>query len=254
MQILELWQYPIKGFGGSQTKAAKLLTGDYFPYDRHFAISTGGEKIATARPGAWFKKTHFLQLMSNEALAEYGCHYRADGTRQVLELFHRGKSCLSINPDYDDGRLQFEDFIAKNFGDCLHGHPRLMQRKNQAYSDQSTALISIASNASLATFAHATDTMPDSRRFRINIITHADKAFSENDMIGRTYHCGDALLMIQKPVGRCAAINVDPETAQRSDQDYVRFMRAKFGHSNLGVFAKVTNGGKVEVGDVLRPS
>jgi uncharacterized protein YcbX len=200
----------------------------------------------------WFKKTHFLQLMSHEALAKYSCLYRADGAQQLLELFHHDKSCLSINPNHDYGRRQFENFIASNFGNYLHGQPRLLQKKNQAYSDQSTALISIASSASLAAFAHATGTMPDSRRFRMNIIIHANKAFSEADMIGQTYHCGDALLMIQKAVGRCAAINVDPGTAQRNDRDYVRFMRAEFGHSNLGVFAKVINSGKVKVGDVLR--
>ena len=128
-----------------------------------------------------------------------------------------------------------------------------MQMQDQAYSDQSTALISIASNASLYTFADATGTKPSSRRFRINIITDADKAFAEADMIGQTFHCGNALIEIQKPVGRCAAINVDPKTALRSDKDYVRLMREKFGHSNLGVFAKVIKGGKVNVGDELRP-
>jgi uncharacterized protein YcbX len=172
----------------------------------------------------------------------------------VLELLHHGRSCLSIIPDSVDGRRQFENFIIENLGNHLRGRPRLMQREDHAYSDQSTALVSIASNASIATFAEATDTMPDSRRFRINIITHAAKAFAEADMIGQTFHCGDALLMIQKPVGRCAAINVDPETAQRSEQDFVRFMKVEFGHSNLGVFAKVIKGGKVRVGDELHPT
>ena len=65
--------------------------------------------------------------------------------------------------------------------------------------------------------------------------------------------CGKALMVIQKPVGRCAAINVDPKTALRSEKDYVQLMREKFGHSNLGVFAKVIKGGKVKVGDELRP-
>ena len=48
-------------------------------------------------------------------------------------------------------------------------------------------------------------------------------------------------------------LNVDPKTAQRSDQDYVRLMKAKFGHSNLGVFAKVIKGGEIKVGDELLP-
>ena len=58
MQILELWRFPIKGFGGSQVDAATLASDGYFPYDRYFAISTGGQKIATARSGAWFPKAH----------------------------------------------------------------------------------------------------------------------------------------------------------------------------------------------------
>ena len=63
-------------------------------------------------------------------------------------------------------------------------------------------------------------------------------------MIGQTFHCGKAQIEVQKAVGRCAAINVDPKTARRSDKDLVRLMKKKFGHSNLGVFAKVIKGGE----------
>ena len=166
MHILELWQYPIKGFGGSQTKFAELAADSYFPNDRHFAISKGGDKIANAKFGAWFPKAHFLQLMSHESLAKYDCKYRTDGAKPVLELFYLGESCLSIDPYSDSGRRQFENFIVNNFSNQLRGHPRLMIRKNRAYSDQATALISIASAESIAHFAKATGTKPDSRRFR----------------------------------------------------------------------------------------
>ena len=87
--------------------------------------------------------------MSHEGLAEYNCQYLTDGPEPMLELFHRGQSCISINPDSDHGQRQFEDFIASSFGKHLRGRPRLMQMKDKAYSDQSTPLISIASNASL---------------------------------------------------------------------------------------------------------
>ena len=229
-----------------------LTANGYFPCDRCFAISTGGEKIAIARSGVWFPKAHFLQLMSHEALAKYKCQYLTDGKKQVLELFHQERRCISIDPNSSDGRRQFEDFICSKFDNHLRGQPRLMQMKDQAYSDQSTAFISIASNASLDTFANATGTAPSNSRFRINIIISADKAFAEADMIGKTFYCGDALMEVQKPVGRCAAINVDPKTARRSNKDYVQLMRETFGHSNLGVFAKVIKSGEVKVGDELR--
>ena len=251
MKVIELWQFPIKGFGGSQTRSAALTPHSCFPNDRYFAVSIGHVKTTSASPGTWFPKAHFLQLMQHEAAAEYTCRYQIDNSKQKLELLQQGKSCLSINPAVKDERREFEDFIAIHFADQLRGKPRLMKFKNQAYTDQSTPLISIVSKASLNAFANATNTFPDNRRFRINIVTDGRDAFAEGDLVGKTLRCGEALLMVEKPVGRCGAINVDPATACRSNQDYVLRMRECFGHSNLGVFAKVVNGGTINVGDTF---
>jgi len=178
MQIHQLWQYPVKGFGGNQMPLAKLQQGGYFPNDRQFAISIGDEKTAAASDGTWFRKAHFLQLMSHELLAEYSCRYD-DAANPKLELLHHGTTCLSIDPAEPADCQRFEDFFFTLLGSKLRGKPRLMTMKHQAYSDQSTALISIASNASLDAFAEATNTKPDSRRFRINIIIDGDTPFAE---------------------------------------------------------------------------
>jgi uncharacterized protein len=253
MQIHELWQYPVKGLGGNQMPLAKLQQGGYFPNDRQFAISIGGEKTATASDGTWFRKAHFLQLMSHELLAEYSCRYD-DSATPKLELLHHNTICLSIDPTQPTDCQRFEDFFLTLLGSKLRGKPRLMTMKHQAYSDQSTALISIASNASLDAFAEATNTKPDSRRFRINVIIDDDTPFAEEGLIGTTLRCGDALLLVKRAVGRCAAINVDPASAKRNPEDYVHFMRVHFGHSNLGIFAEVINGGVIRVRDRLRPA
>ena len=253
MQIHQLWQYPVKGFGGNQMPLAKLQQGSYFPNDRQFAISIGDEKTATASDGTWFRKAHFLQLMSHDLLAEYSCRYD-DAANPKLELLHHGVTCLSIDPAEPADCQRFEDFFFTLLGSKLCGKPRLMTMKHQAYSDQSTALISIANNASLDAFAEATNTKSDSRRFRINIIIDGDMPFAEEALIGTTLRCGDALLLVKEPVGRCAAINVDPATAKRSPEDYVRFMKAHFGHSNLGIFAEVINGGIIRLGDRFQPA
>ena len=254
MQIRELWQYPVKGLGGNQIPSAKLQRGGYFPNDRQFAISIGDEKTNTAGDGTWFRKAHFLQLMSHEALAEYSCRYNDDDANPKLELLHHGVICLSIDPAQPADCRRFEDFFFTLLNSKLVGKPRLMTMKHKAYSDQSTALISIASIASLNAFAEATNTEPNSRRFRINIIINGDTPFAEEGLIGKTLRFGDALLLVKEAVGRCAAINVDPATAKRNSEDYVRFMKAHFGHSNLGIFAEVINGGIVRVGDRLQPA
>ena len=252
MQIHQLWHFPVKGFGGSQMPLVKLRQRGYFPNDRQFAISIGNERTAAARNGTWFRKAHFLQLMSHELLAEYSCRY--DDAKPRLELLHHGATCLSIDPAQPTDCQRFENFFFTLLGSKLRGKPRLMTMKHQAYSDQSTALISIASNALIDAFADATNTKPDSRRFRVNIIIDGDTPFAEETLIGTTLRCGDALLLVKEPVGRCAAINVDPATAKRNSEDYVRFMKAHFGHSNLGIFAEVINGGIIRVGDRLQPT
>jgi uncharacterized protein len=253
MRIHELWHFPVKGLGGNQMPLAKLQKRGYFPNDRKFAITIGSEKTVAARDGTWFRKAHFLQLMSHELLAEYSCRYD-DAANPKLELLHHGAICLSIDPTQPTDCQRFEDFFFTLLGNKLLGKPRLMTMKHQAYSDQSTALISVASTASLDAFADATNTTPDSRRFRINIIIDDETSFAEEALIGKTLRCGDVLLLVKEPVGRCAAINVDPATAKRNSEDYVRFMQAHFGHSNLGIFAEVINGGEIRVGDRLKPS
>ena len=253
MQIHQLWQYPVKGFGGNQMPLAKLQQGSYFPNDRQFAISIGDEKTATASDGTWFRKAHFLQLMSHDLLADYSCR-EDDSANPQLQLPRHGVTGLSIGRAEPADCQRFEDFFFTLLGSKLRGKPRLMTMKHQAYSDQSTALISIASQASLDAFAQATNTKPDSRRFRINIIIDGDTPFAEEGLIGKTLRCGDALLLVKEPVGRCAAINVDPATAKRNPDDYVRFMKAHFGHSNLGIFAEVINGGIIRLGDRFQPA
>ena len=250
MLIKELWHYPIKGLGGSLIDLAVLETGGYFPNDRQFAISTGHAKTANAVAGTWQKKAFFLQLMTDETLADYSCQFIPDGAVKGLHVTHRDGSVNHFDPSKPEDCTRLEDFFAARLEARFSGHPRLMQMDQQAYSDQSSPLISIASDASLNTFAKATGTIADNRRFRINVIISADQPFAEADLIGKTVRCGTALLAIKAPVGRCAAINVNPDTAQRGP-DYVAFMRAHFGHSNLGVFAEIIDGGTIKSGDQL---
>ena len=61
---------------------------------------------------------------------------------------------------------------------------------------------------------------------------------------------GEAVLRVEAPVGRCAAIDVDPATAVRK-LHYLPVMQREFGHTDLGIFAEVTESGLVRPGDRL---
>ena len=63
---------------------------------------------------------------------------------------------------------------------------------------------------------------------------------------------GQAQLQVFKRTQRCAATDVDPKTAQRRG-DLPGDLSAALGHSDLGVYATVKNGGRIALGDQFSP-
>ena len=61
---------------------------------------------------------------------------------------------------------------------------------------------------------------------------------------------GGARLRVIAPITRCAATEVNPATAER-DLDIVGALLRHFGHNLMGIYAEVTEGGAIAVGDTL---
>jgi uncharacterized protein YcbX len=61
---------------------------------------------------------------------------------------------------------------------------------------------------------------------------------------------GDSRLKVVKRIVRCAAVNVDPQTAAR-DLDLPHTLMRRFGHADCGVYAEVIAGGNISVGDAI---
>jgi MOSC domain-containing protein YiiM len=53
-----------------------------------------------------------------------------------------------------------------------------------------------------------------------------------------------------KRIRRCAAINVDPETAAR-DLNIPHALMRRLGHADCGVYAEVIAGGTIAAGDTI---
>ena len=66
----------------------------------------------------------------------------------------------------------------------------------------------------------------------------------------RTLAIGDVRLKVRKNIVRCAAINVDPVTAER-DMNLPKTMVHHFGHDDCGVYAEVIAGGTIATGDAI---
>lgn len=247
MIIDELWQFPVKGLGGVRLDSAELVAGQHFPSDRQFAITTGHPRFADMADGDWQKKAAFLQLMSHEQLAALDCHFA--GT--VMTISRDGVEQLTADMDSADGAGAITGFFADLLDDGLAGSPRLMRIDQGAYTDTKAPWISLGGTASVAHVAKAMGHHPDARRYRLNIMLATDTPFEEADLIGHKIALGGAVLQVQAPVGRCAAIDVDPEDGTRGPHLLPR-METAFGHTDLGIFAETIEGGTITPGDRLQ--
>ena len=197
------------------------------------------------------KKAHFLQLMSFAEAAHISMQF--DGASYNAALFHKDQPIIS--GDLTD--INVANAFCKNIetiitaaGYALPGDVALRHLDNGGFSDTETPWISIGGMASVIDFAATTKTEPDARRFRLNIWIDTKTPFEELGWIGRRAQLGTSIVRFTAPVGRCAAIDVNPDTAMRSN-DMPAQMHAYYGHSDLGVFAMVEQPGKAALSDRL---
>ena len=248
MLIESLWRYPVKGMSGEQIDETALLPGQPIAGDRRYAISIGGDKVAKSPAGTWFKKAHFLQLMSHEALAALSCVVQGDHMQISKDGIQHLQADLADAKDVAAVEGFFSSYMNAHMPGRLRGMPKVVRLDSQAFTDTNAPWITLGGSASVEAYAAATGTAPDARRFRLNMMIKTDIPFHEASLIGQDIMVGTAHLRIVAPVGRCAAIDVDPATANRG-QDTLSIMHNVFGHTDLGVFAEILSAGTARTGD-----
>ena len=88
-------------------------------------------------------------------------------------------------------------------------------------------------------------------RFRGNIYIDGAEPWQEFTWSGsNSLAIGDAGLEVRAPIERCAATNVDPDSAER-DLNIPRVLQLGFGHARMGVYAAVAKAGEIAKGDSL---
>jgi uncharacterized protein YcbX len=177
------------------------------------------------------------------------------GNQDTIELSRNGTLLLKADMRSPQGRQDiaalFDDLLANDRkAGQLRGPCKMVTLDDGAFTDTKAPLITLGGSASFDGFACATGTTPDVRRFRLNMIFETDTPFEEFALIDKTLAIGDVRLQIIDPVGRCGAIDVDPQTAIRGPH-YLPIMTQVLGHTDLGIFAAVLQGGVITEGDQI---
>ena len=116
-----------------------------------------------------------------------------------------------------------------------------MTSPGHSFSDVARKVVSIINLASVRAIENMVGAPVHPLRFRANLYVEGWPAWHEFDLLDRTLAIGDVRLKVVKRIVRCAAVNVDPDTAQR-DLAIPQALQRRLGHADCGIYAEVIDG------------
>ncbi len=243
--ITLIHRHPVKGLNAEALARVTLTPGEGLPHDRRFALAHGSTRFDTQAP-EWRPKTQFLMLMRDEKLARLRITF--DDESGELAIFRAGKRVVHAKATEPLGRTLIEQFFAGFMGAAARGAPRLLEAPGHMFTDVPEKCLSLINLASVRGLERVVGAAVDPARFRANLYFEGAPAWSEFDWLGKEIAIGAARLRVSARIDRCAAINVNPETAAR-DMNAIKALQRGFGHIDMGVYAEVIGGGEIATGD-----
>jgi uncharacterized protein YcbX len=246
-EITGLYRYPVKGLTPEPLETVALRSGETLPADRRYAIENGPSPFDPAAP-AWLPKPHFLMLQRDEWLAGLRTHF--DDASHVLTIRHGGEVVAQGDLETTEGRAAIEGFFATSFADRIKGPPKVLTSPGHSFSDVARKVVSIINLSSLAAIETMVGFPVNPLRFRANVYVEGWPAWHEASLLGEMLAIGTARARVVKRITRCAAVNVDPDLGVR-DLEIPQALMRRLGHVECGIYAEVTEGGTVNVGDTV---
>ncbi|MEZ5925962.1 MAG: MOSC domain-containing protein [Hyphomicrobiaceae bacterium] len=245
--VTALYRYPLKGFSPERLEAVDLSPGETFPGDRAYAIENGPGRFDPDNP-KHLPKINFLMLMRNERLASLETRY-ADAT-DTLTVLRDGKQVARGQLATKLGRQMIEQFLAAYLKGDLRGPPRIVAAPGHSFSDMDEKCVHLVNLATVREIERSLGKPIDPLRFRANIYFDGAPAFAETHWIDRALSIGPVRLDVFAMTERCAATNVDPVSAAR-DLAIPQHLMRTYNHSDVGIYARVVAGGRIQDGDRL---
>lgn len=242
-RVHQLWRHPIKSHGHEALQKAKLITGQTLPWDRTWAVAHEGAKTDGT---AWAPCANFSRgakapgLMAIEATL--------DETTETITLRHPNRPDVTLHPERDADKLI--EWVRPLMPEDRAQSTRVVRVPERGMTDTDFPSVSIANLASHAAVEAKCGNDLSTRRWRANIWLYGLAAWTEFDWIGKTLAIGEVRLEVQERITRCLATTANPETGAR-DADTLGVLKT-WNHQDFGVYATVTQGGEIGLGDTAR--
>ena len=247
--VQSIWRHPVKGFTPEPLDQVTLAAGAYFPLDRMYAVEDGPSGFDPANP-QHISKQKFTVLAKIAAVAKV--RTRFDDATGLFEAAFAGKPTLQVDLHTPLGRTALEAWLTDALGEDITGPLQVLPAADRhRFTDHPKGYVSIVNLASIRDLETKIGRHVDPRRFRANIYVEGWPAWAENDQIGGPITLGGVQTEVFKPIVRCVATHVDPDTAV-VDIDVVKSLFDAYGHMFCGVYVSVTEGGPLAVGEPAR--
>ena len=252
--VVDLHRYPVKGLSPEPLPFLDLTRDGGLAHDRAYALALGTTAFDEAHPVP-LDKGHFLMLRANDGLA--ALRTRLDPATRVLDVSRDGAVLLRADLSTPHGRQAAGVFFTDFAGPAAQGAIRVVSAPGHRFTDVSKLspammrAVSVVNLATVRALSAIVGMALHPLRFRANIAIDGAEPGAELDWVGREVRIGALTLRGAKRTRRCAAIDVNPVTAERDTRLPKAIVQA-FGHPDLGVYLEVVEDGRIAVGDAIR--
>lgn len=243
-------RFPVKGLTAEVLPGMALRAGEGLPGDRAYALAHGSAPWDPASP-QWLPPKYFFTLRSEPRLAQLEASLEPESG--MLTLRRQGRPVARGDVRTPLGRAMIGQFFGGFLGDDGRGVPKLVEAgADSPLTDVADRWVSLLNLGSVRDLERVARGSVDPRRFRANLWIEGAAPWSELDWVGQEFAIGPLRLRAVEPIGRCAATNVDPETAA-VDMNLPLLLRRGYGHLDMGLYCEVLSDGFVAPGDPVTP-
>jgi hypothetical protein len=250
-RIAALWRHPIKGFTPEALAAAQLTAGRFFPGDRLYAVEDGPSGFDPSAP-QHINKMKFAALVKIPQLARARTLYddEAGELTVTVDGFPAFQGRLTSEPGREAFARWLAEFLQAQAPEESYGPLKVLQAPDgHGFVNSRNGLVSVLNLDSVRDLEQTAGRPIDPLRFRANVWVEGWGAWREYGLgAGRPLRLGGAQLKTRDDIVRCLATHVDPGSGLR-DMDVMGALKAQRGHIFCGVYAEVTEGGRIAAGD-----
>jgi uncharacterized protein YcbX len=245
--VAGIFRHPVKGFTPEALRAVSLAPGEGFPFDRVWAVENGPSGFDPAAP-AWISKSKFTVLAQIPRVA--AARTRLDEATGTLHAAAPGAGEIAVRLADPAGCEAFAAWLTRLLDpDDIQGPLRVVEAPpSHRFTDHPKGQVLIINLASVRDLSQRMGVELDPLRFRANLYVEGWPAWAENDWEGKALMVGWARAEVFKPIVRCVATHVNPDTALR-DQEVTTALFDNFGNLHCGIYVRVTSAGMVGLGD-----